>query len=124
VSSIKTYNFDELLKKQLRNQRFKKAYDDLEAEYALASQVIRFRIEQNLTQAELARRVGTSQPAIARLESGNHTNVTLSFLFRVARALELKPELRLAKIGRRSKGLTPDRTSTTHRGKTPACKQR
>ena len=124
MSSIKAYNFDELLKKQLRNQRFKKANDDLEAEYALASQVIRFRIEQNLTQAELARRVGTSQPAIARLESGNHTNVTLSFLFRVARALELKPELRLAKIGRRSKGLTSDRTSTTHRGKTPACKQR
>jgi DNA-binding XRE family transcriptional regulator len=123
VSRIKAYDFDELLKKQLRNVKFKKAYDDLEAEYDLAAQVIRYRIEQNLTQAELARRVGTSQPAIARLESGNHTNVTLSFLFRVARALELKPKLRLTRIGRHSKGFTQDRMSTTLRGKSATHKQ-
>ena len=99
MSSIKAYDFDEILKKQRKNARLKKVYDDLETEYGLAAQVIRFRIKQNLTQAELERRLGTSQPAIARLESGNHRNVTLSFLFRVAKALELKPELRFTKIG-------------------------
>jgi DNA-binding Xre family transcriptional regulator len=91
---MKTYNFDDVLAKQLKNPEFKKAWDDLAAEYDLAAEVIRMRMKRNLTQTQLARLVGTSQPAIARLESGNHRNVTLSFLYRVARALEVRPELK------------------------------
>ena len=95
MARIKTYGFDQLLAKQMRNKAFKEAYEELEGEYELAKQVIRLRSAAHLTQAELAERVGTSQPAIARLESGNHRNVTLSFITRVARALEAVPELRL-----------------------------
>ena len=46
------------------------AYDALEEEFALASQIIGARARANLTQAELAERMNTSQSAIARLESG------------------------------------------------------
>jgi DNA-binding XRE family transcriptional regulator len=95
---MKTYDFDVFLQKQLKDPKVKKAYDELADEYDLAAQVIRFRIGRNLTQAQLARLVGTSQPAIARLESGNHSNVTLSFLFRVAKALDLKPELKFRTV--------------------------
>lgn len=45
------------------------------------------RIQVNLSQLELAQRVGTSQPAVARLESGrSKTAPTLDVLSRVARA--------------------------------------
>jgi ribosome-binding protein aMBF1 (putative translation factor) len=46
------------------------AYDALEEEFALASQIIGARARAGLSQAELAERMNTSQSAIARLESG------------------------------------------------------
>ncbi|MEO6717361.1 MAG: helix-turn-helix transcriptional regulator [Novosphingobium sp.] len=47
---------------------FVKEYDALEEEFALANALIRARAD--LSQAELAKRMNTSQSAIARLESG------------------------------------------------------
>jgi transcriptional regulator with XRE-family HTH domain len=91
---MKAIDFDKYLETQMRNPEFRKAYEELEDEYELAKQIIRFRIDRNLTQTQLARLVGTSQPAIARLESGNHRNLTLAFLFRIAKALDLRAELR------------------------------
>lgn len=46
------------------------AYDALEEEFALAAQIIGARARADLSQAELAERMNTSQSAIARLESG------------------------------------------------------
>lgn len=45
------------------------------------------RAKKGLTQAELARRVGTTQSAIARFESGAG-NPTLSFMQKITRALD------------------------------------
>jgi ribosome-binding protein aMBF1 (putative translation factor) len=45
-------------------------YDALEDEFSLASQIVGARAHANLSQAELAERMNTSQSAIARLESG------------------------------------------------------
>ena len=51
-----------------QDPEFVKEYDALEEEFALASALIRARAD--LSQAELAKRMNTSQSAIARLESG------------------------------------------------------
>ena len=51
-----------------QDPEFVKEYDALEEEFALANALMRARAD--LSQAELARRMGTSQSAIARLESG------------------------------------------------------
>jgi transcriptional regulator with XRE-family HTH domain len=91
---MKAMDFDKYLEEQLKRPAFRKAYDELEEEYEVAKQIIKHRLSRNLTQAQLAKLVGTSQPAIARLESGNHRNLTLGFLARVARALDLRPEMR------------------------------
>ena len=92
---MKAYRFDELLKTELKNGKFRKEFGELENEFALAKEVISLRKKMNLTQKELAEKVGTSQPAIARLESGNYKNVSLSFIRRLAFALNAVPEIHL-----------------------------
>ncbi len=53
-----------------KDPAFREAYAALEDEFALAAQIIEARARAGLTQAELAERMGTSQSAVARLESG------------------------------------------------------
>jgi len=91
--TMKAHDFEAFLEKQLKKPEFKRAYDELEDEYNLAAQIIRFHDNRNLTQAQLAHLIGTSQPAIARLESGSHRNVTHYFIYRVAKALDLQPKI-------------------------------
>ncbi len=94
---MKEYKFEDLLKESLRNEDFKNEYDSLEEEFKLSKEVMELRKTKNLTQKELALLVGTSQPAIARLESGIYKNVSLSFIRRVAKALDAIPEIHLKK---------------------------
>jgi DNA-binding XRE family transcriptional regulator len=84
---------------QLRDPEVKREYDALESEFSLAREVLELRRQQNLTQKELAARMGTSQPAIARIESGNYRNVSLAFIRRLADALGARPEIHLRRRG-------------------------
>ena len=60
----------ELHKKWLRDDDYRREYDALEEEFALASALIAARSQAGLTQEELAEKMDTSQSAIARMESG------------------------------------------------------
>ena len=54
----------------MKNAEYRKEYDALAEEFALASALIEARSRAGLTQEELAAKMETSQSAIARLESG------------------------------------------------------
>jgi predicted transcriptional regulator len=95
---LKTKDFEEYKNEQLKDPELKKEYDALEKEFELAKEIIRLRKEMNLTQKELAKKAGTSQPAIARVESGSYKNVSLSFLRKIAHVLGAEPEIHLKKI--------------------------
>ena len=73
----------------LKNPVFKTEYDALEPEYELIRQIIKARAEKNMTQKQLAEKIGTRQSNIARLESGNY-NPSFQFLQKVAGALGKK----------------------------------
>jgi transcriptional regulator with XRE-family HTH domain len=60
----------EMHKKWLKEPKYRRAYEALEKEFALASTVIDARSRAGLTQVELARKMGTTQPVVARLEGG------------------------------------------------------
>jgi len=89
---MKTYTA--VKRRWLRDPATKKAYDALASEYALSELIIRRRIERGLTQKELAKKIGTTQSAVSRLESGRY-NPTIDFLRILAKALnrELKISL-------------------------------
>ncbi len=93
MPKLKTVSSGTLLEKQLKNKEFRKEYEALEEEYEIARRIIRLRKEANLTQKQLAELSGTSQPAIARLESGEYKNLSLSFLRRVGKALGVIPHV-------------------------------
>jgi len=80
-------NYNKIKNKLLKNKKIKRAYDELESEYALIETLIQKRLEKGLTQEELAKKIKTKQPAISRLESGSY-NPSVNFLRKVAHALD------------------------------------
>jgi transcriptional regulator with XRE-family HTH domain len=75
----------DLHKKWLKEPKYRKAYEALEEEFVLASAVIDARNRAGLTQKELAKKMGTTQPVVARLESGR-VRPTMRTLERLAEA--------------------------------------
>src|SRR5205809_5423101 len=67
----------------------------------IASLVYRARTEAGLTQAQLAKRVGTRQPAIARLEDADYRGHSLTMLRKIAAALGRRLEVRLPTVKRK-----------------------
>jgi transcriptional regulator with XRE-family HTH domain len=80
-----TIPVEKLFKRWAKKPGFKKDYEALEEQYALANLLIGARVKAGLSQAELAEKMGTSQSAIARLESGR-VRPSLTTLTRLAKA--------------------------------------
>ncbi|MGH9470189.1 MAG: helix-turn-helix domain-containing protein [Terriglobia bacterium] len=72
-------------KRWMKEAEYRKAYDALEEEFALAKAVIDARNRAGLTQTELARKMGTTQPVVARIEGGR-TRPSMRTLERLAEA--------------------------------------
>lgn len=85
---------DALEARQLRDPDVRRAFDELAPQYEAARLLIEARARAGLSQAELAQRMGTTQSAIARLESGR-TAPTLRTLQRYACALGARLRVRI-----------------------------
>jgi len=79
----------------LKDPKIKAEYDKLKPEYALISPLIGARSKKKLTQKDLARKMGTKQSVISRLESGR-ANPSFEFLKRLARALDSDLKIKFA----------------------------
>ena len=82
--------FEDWEAEKIKHAEFIAAAEELEPGY----QVARLRMLRGLTQTQLAEMVGTRQPSIARLENGS-SKPSLSFLNKIAAALNAKIEVRL-----------------------------
>ncbi len=80
AKALRTFKAELLAKRSVRE-----AYEELAPEYAVARAVIKARTNCGLTQAQLAKRMNTSQSYIARLENGTVLPTMKTFL-RVAEA--------------------------------------
>lgn len=85
----------EYIAEQMKNPEFKKAWDDLDPEFQVLKAMIKAREKSGITQSELARRVGTKQSVISRLERGAFSKATLETIKKMADALNLRLEIRL-----------------------------
>ncbi len=87
-------SFENIKTSILSDNLVKKEYDKLQPRYEIISQIIQARKEKNLTQEELAKKIGTQKSNISRLESGNY-NPSLDFLIKVANGLEMNLQIQM-----------------------------
>lgn len=87
-------SFEEFKKEALKDPKVAAEYKKLAPRYQLISELIRIRIKKGLTQEELAKKVGTKQSAIARIESGN-TNPSFNSIEKILQAMNVELCIRL-----------------------------
>lgn len=88
------YTFRHYLKREVKKVDFKKGFEEEKRKLNVGYQIYLAREQAGMTQSELAKRIGTRQSNISRLEQGDY-NFTVEMLEKIARALhaELKIEL-------------------------------
>ena len=96
----------------LARPEVKREYDRLAEEFEFLDEILKARADAGLTQADVAARIGTTQSAVARLESqvGKHSP-SIATLRRYASALGYRLQVRLVKAQRQS----PDSTATVRK---------
>ena len=88
---------ENLKERLMKDAEFRKEYARVDEDYSLIEALVRARTEAKLTQVELARRLGTTQSAVARLESGR-VSPTFSTLRRYAEATGTRLTVGLAPV--------------------------
>jgi len=86
MNNIKFKTHSQVLKKQLKDQNFKREYKGLDPEYKLIQALIDARLTGKYSQADIAKKAGMKQSAIARIESGA-ISPTLQTFTRIASAI-------------------------------------
>src|SRR6185312_11190427 len=93
TSSLKQFK-----RRALSRPGVKAAYDASAEEFAFLDEVLKARAEAGLTQAEVAERIGTTQSAVARLESAEPKHSpSIATLQKYAKALGYTVQLKLVK---------------------------
>lgn len=88
-----TIKFDDLLKEQLKDSKFREGYYEEQARLENAVAVLKAREAAGLTQRDLAKKSGVPQSTIARIEKG--ANTSLSTMCKIAFALDKQVKISL-----------------------------
>src|SRR5438876_11183914 len=92
----------QMVSSMLKNQDVRAEYQAQVEEFALLDELLRARQRAGLTQAEVAERMGTKPPAVARLEAGGGSkrhSPSIATLRRYAEAIGCRLEIRLLSRG-------------------------
>lgn len=89
-----------------KRRGFREAYDALEAEYALAREMLAARTRAGLTQEAVAARMGTTKSAVSRLEAAGKHAPSVASLWKYAAAVGCKLKIELVPQGAKRRGAT------------------
>ncbi len=79
----KATDFQEYLKEQLKDPKFKKYFDKYSIQLNIGYQIFKLRKKKKMSQATLAKKIGTKQSNIARMEAGDQ-NFSINMLQKIA----------------------------------------
>ena len=89
------HDHEAFLRKALKRQKFREAYEGLAEEYALAREMLGARSRSGLTQEAVAELMGTTKSAVSRLEAGGKHAPSLTTLKKYAHAVGCRLEIKL-----------------------------
>ena len=89
-----THNHNAFIEKAKQREDFKKAYDDLEEEYALVREMLAARSRVGLSQEAVAELMGTTKSAISRLEAAGKHAPSVTTLKKYAHAVGCHLEIK------------------------------
>ncbi len=89
--------FEQVLEEHLKDPEFRAEWERLAPARAVANRLIAYRADHGLTQTGLARLLGMSQPAVFRLELGEHLP-TLPTLLKLSEVLGLEIVISMAPV--------------------------
>src|SRR3990167_4674963 len=95
MKRLKAPSHQELMKAFRKNKKLKEKIESGVQRLRVISQIVELREKLKLTQAELAKRIGVSQPFIARIENDEASNLSLETLFRIVDALHGEIDIRI-----------------------------
>lgn len=90
----------QLAEQLLADSEIKAEYDRLEPEFSLLDELLKARESSGLSQAEIARRMGTKAPAISRMIAGvadNTHSPSIATLRKYAEACGMKLHVHISK---------------------------
>jgi len=91
---IKAPDFQKYLAEQLKNPEIKKHYDEYGKQLEIAYQILKLRKQKRISQKELAKKLGTKQSNIARMEAGQQ-NFSIKMLNGIAKALKANLSIKI-----------------------------
>jgi DNA-binding XRE family transcriptional regulator len=85
--------FEEVLAEDLQYPAFRREWERTQVAREVAIKVLQYRVAHHLTQEQLAAELGVKQPAVARLEAGDH-QPSVGMLRRLADRLGMEFQIR------------------------------
>lgn len=79
----KLTNYEKHFQKKMESSAFRKAYEEEDQRLMIAYRIVQLRRKEKMSQVELARKLGTTQSVVARMERGNQ-NFTADTLQKIA----------------------------------------
>ena len=106
---MKKTNFDSYLKEQLKDKDFAKRFQQAGEAWDVSLKIAALRKEAGMSQKELAKKLGTSQQQVSRLESPSYEGHSLSMLRRVAEVLDADVHVVFEKSRRHKRSAVAER---------------
>ena len=88
--------FHQRLHEDMQDAEFSEAFNDMSVDIALLQVLEEARKSLNVSEKELAERMGVQRPTVTRLFNASHPNPTLDTITDILRALGLRAEIKIS----------------------------
>ncbi len=92
----KLNSYEKHFRAKIRDKNFRKLYEEESHRLKVAYEIAQLRKKEHFSQKKLAKKIGTTQSAIARIESGQQ-NLTTDKLQEIASAFDRNIEIKFVK---------------------------
>ena len=100
MRKVRLENIEIDLRKKLKDEKFRKAYELECAKVALAQKIAELRQKEHLKQSDLAKKLNVSQQFISQIETAQESNLTLETLIKIAKSLGRGIKISFPKISK------------------------